>query len=285
MRSRFLAIGMVLILVGLLVGVGGCSSSRAGASINVEKKVSVDGGVTWEEEVEQYVCQNVRFQIVITNDGDEPLNNIFVSDALSGYLDYSNGTANHIPDDTSPYLIWNFPGPLQLGETLEITFTAHVTAEGEHTNCVKVRAETGDGTDVSAQDCAMVMGGELVSKCGDWSGTSKVKVEFVNGMGYYAIGPVNCCDTKTLGALNANEEIATAWIQLKISISCAFGYIPSDCQWVAIGPDSSVVSSGYGSEMTLHYDQQAPGMYMVVFSACCGAEPCCPCVILVEFLP
>ena len=127
-------------------------------SINVEKMVSADGGATWEEEVEKLVCKNVKFKITVTNDGDVPLNNIVVTDALSGYLEYVQLSASPTPDSIAPYIIWNFPGPIQPGGTIEITFSAHVDGDGEHTNCVKVLAETDDGEDVSAQDCAVVIG-------------------------------------------------------------------------------------------------------------------------------
>ncbi len=138
--------------------IASCTTPKSAPSISVDKVVSADGGATWVDEVEQNVCQNVQFRITIANDGDVPLINIGVSDALSGYLEYVQGTTSPTPDSTAPYLIWNFPGPVQPGDSIEITFSAHVASEGEKTNCVKVQAETDDGEVVNDEDCAVVIG-------------------------------------------------------------------------------------------------------------------------------
>ncbi len=135
---------------------------EAKPSIHMEKVVSNDGGVNWADEVEQFVCNDVQFHITITNNGGVSLININVWDSLSGYLSYVQGSANYIPDSTAPYIIWNFPGPLPPGGTIDITFSAHVDDAGRHTNCVKVYAETVDGEEVYYEDCAYVTTGTLL---------------------------------------------------------------------------------------------------------------------------
>jgi len=142
---------------------GGMGSSSTGIiSISVDKMVKVEGGDTWEEEVEQCVCQNVEFQIIVSNDGEEPLNNIGISDLIPSGLEYISGSAvpSPTPDPPNPPYCpcWFFDGPLNSGDDIEITFSAHVASEGEHTNCVSVFAETYDWETVWELDCAVVVG-------------------------------------------------------------------------------------------------------------------------------
>lgn len=57
-------------------------------SISVDKKVMVDGGATWVEEVEQCISQDVKFKIDISNDGNQLLTDIVVSDLIPTGLEY-----------------------------------------------------------------------------------------------------------------------------------------------------------------------------------------------------
>lgn len=164
MRSKFLAIGICLVLVGLLVGVGGCPPS--GASIDIEKKVSADGGVTWLDEVEQGVCHNVQFKVTVTNEGNTPLSNIAVSDLISDGLNYvvtdgilvppylgSQAQPPFAPSGPANNPVWEFAGPLEPGDQITILFTVHVVSVGQHENCAKVQSGTYDDV-----DCVVVEG-------------------------------------------------------------------------------------------------------------------------------
>jgi uncharacterized repeat protein (TIGR01451 family) len=134
-------------------------------SISVEKKVSNDGGQTWHEEVNQDVCQNVKFQITVTNDGDVTLNDIVITDYLPNCLEYVDGPAvNWIcppPTYEPPY--YNLPGTntptwecseLSPGSSAQVIYTAHVV---ECENQVSVEGEY-DGQIVTDTDCATVIG-------------------------------------------------------------------------------------------------------------------------------
>jgi len=132
-------------------------------SISVEKKVSNDGGQTWHEEVNQDVCQNVQFQITVTNDGDVTLTHIVITDYLPNCLEYVSGPAvNGIcPTDEPPY--YNLPGTntptwkcseLSPGSLAQVTYKAHVV---ECENQVSVEGEY-DGQIVTDTDCATVIG-------------------------------------------------------------------------------------------------------------------------------
>ena len=132
-------------------------------SISVEKKVSNDGGQTWHEEVNQDVCQNVKFQITVINDGNVALTNIVIADHLPNCLEYVDGPAvNGIcPTIADPY--YNLPGTntptwtcseLPPGSSAEVIYTAHVV---ECENQVSVEGEY-DGQIVTDTDCATVIG-------------------------------------------------------------------------------------------------------------------------------
>ena len=125
-------------------------------SISVDKKV----GPSWQEDMEQCVRQNVEFQIIVSNDGEEPLNNISVSDLMLSGLEYIPGS--EIPSigagGSTINPVWNFPGPLAPNSSIHMKFVAQVASEGEHENCITVQAETGDGVVVNDEDCAVVEG-------------------------------------------------------------------------------------------------------------------------------
>jgi uncharacterized repeat protein (TIGR01451 family) len=134
-------------------------------SISVEKKVSNDGGQTWHEEVNQDVCQNVKFQITVTNDGDVTLTHIVITDYLPNCLEYVSGPAvNGIcPTLTYEPPYYNLPGTntptwkcseLSPGSSAQVTYTAHVV---ECENQVSVEGEY-DGQIVTDTDCATVIG-------------------------------------------------------------------------------------------------------------------------------
>ena len=130
------------------------------ASISVDKMVKVEGGDTYEEEIEQCVCQNVVFQFIVSNDGEETLYNISVSDLIPSGLEYIPGSGSGVtsPSGTPSNPVWNFPGPLVPNSSIHMKFAAHVVTEGEHENCVKVQAETDDGVVVNDEDCTVVEG-------------------------------------------------------------------------------------------------------------------------------
>jgi hypothetical protein len=71
----------------------------------------------------------VTFKIVVHNDGDCPLFDIYVHDVMHDSLKYIS--SNPDPDDyfyDPPYYFihWLFHGPLMPDETIEINITAHV---------------------------------------------------------------------------------------------------------------------------------------------------------------
>ncbi|HEC82159.1 MAG TPA: DUF11 domain-containing protein [Thermoplasmatales archaeon] len=127
-------------------------------SVEVEKKVSVDGGITWEEEVNASVCTNVRFKITVHNNGGYDLTNLTVVDILPECLEYADNATPYEPQIDNNQLTWFFNGPLHYCETITIEFDAHVIAEGENINNVSVSADSEEGT-VTDTDSATVYGG------------------------------------------------------------------------------------------------------------------------------
>jgi uncharacterized repeat protein (TIGR01451 family) len=127
-------------------------------SVEIEKEVSTDDGVTWQEDVEAQVCTNVRFQITVHNDGDFDLTNIVVTDTLPECLEYVTGSAEPSePTISGNKLTWTFPGPLKYCNTITIEFDAHVISEGENINTAEVTADS-DGGEVDDSDTATVIG-------------------------------------------------------------------------------------------------------------------------------
>ena len=125
------------------------------ASIDVEKKVSKDGGITWTDEVDATVCTTVRFRITVHNDGDYDLTNIKVVDTLPDCLEYKDNAIPNEPIISGNKLTWTFPGPLKYCNTIAIEFDAHVKTEGENENTVTATADYAEGT-VSDTDTAVV---------------------------------------------------------------------------------------------------------------------------------
>ncbi len=113
----------------------------------VEKSVSADGGVTWDDadaapgpEVEPGA--DVQFRVVVTNTGTEPLTTITLTDNVY------DTTGCAIPDTLEPESAFECPlGPFP-------------AAEGQHTNVVTVTALAGDEM-LEATDSANYFGGEL----------------------------------------------------------------------------------------------------------------------------
>jgi hypothetical protein len=75
------------------------------------------------------ICEDTEFKIVILNNGDYPLINIIVWDKMHDSLKYISGDPE--PDKKffeKPfwYIEWDFPGPLNPKETIEVYITAHV---------------------------------------------------------------------------------------------------------------------------------------------------------------
>ena len=135
-------------------------------SIDVEKEVFDSETGKWvdadteNEALDVPICNDVTFKIIIHNNGEIPLENIHVSDAMHDSLKYIS--ADPEPDDfqyNPPFynIWWIFPGPLPVGETITVYITAHV--EGPECsidyNYVMVTAYAG-GTSASDEDYAYV---------------------------------------------------------------------------------------------------------------------------------
>jgi uncharacterized repeat protein (TIGR01451 family) len=130
--------------------------------VDIEKKVSIDGGVTWVEEVDAKICTNVAFKIDVHNCGDYDLTNIVVVDTLPQCLEYvANSATPKEPTINGNNLIWTFNGPLKYCNTITIEFDAHVISKGENINTASVSAQSAGGS-VSDSDTAIVNGISLV---------------------------------------------------------------------------------------------------------------------------
>jgi hypothetical protein len=124
--------------------------------IDVEKFVQNPDTGKWvdadteDEALDVPISHDVTFKIVITNNGVCPLVDIDVSDTMHDSLKFIS--ANPEPHEFSYeppfyYINWNFPGPLNPGETIEIFITANVKGPdcSYDYNHVKVYALCGCG--------------------------------------------------------------------------------------------------------------------------------------------
>ena len=146
-------------------------------SVDIEKKVSVDGGVTWLEEVNAKVCTNVKFKIDVHNDGDVNLNNIVIKDTLPHCLEYVTGSSTpKEPTIDDNELTWTFNGPLKPCNNITIEFEAHVISTGENENQASVTAQS-IGGQVTNSDTATVTGISLIPdlQCSGSLGWSNIK--------------------------------------------------------------------------------------------------------------
>jgi hypothetical protein len=135
-------------------------------SIDVEKYVWDEKNQEWvdadseDTALDVPICNEVRFKIVVHNNGEEPLVNIKINDKMHESLKFYSGDPE--PDEVfyeEPfwYLDWDIPGPLPPDESFEIFVTAHV--EGPECsydfNYVLVEAN-GSGNIVRDEDYAWV---------------------------------------------------------------------------------------------------------------------------------
>lgn len=105
------------------------------ASVDIEKYVWDPCQQEWvdadteAEALDLPICTDVTFKIVMHNDGECPIFNIYVYDVMHDSLKYLS--ADPEPDDFAYdppfyYMLWLFPGPLDPCNIIEIYITAHV---------------------------------------------------------------------------------------------------------------------------------------------------------------
>ena len=104
--------------------------------IDVEKYVSVDGGINWEDAdsvtgPSLLTGNNPQFKFVVTNIGNVALSNVSLSDS-----DFNlNGVTGDLNTGNSQYDI----GALAAGGSKEVTFTGATWQLGQHTNTATTR--------------------------------------------------------------------------------------------------------------------------------------------------
>jgi hypothetical protein len=138
-------------------------------SIDIEKLVWDEENSDWidadtmSEALDLPICENAKFKIVVTNTGTCPLLYVNVSDHMHESLKFVN--ADPDPDkywfdeDAKEWrMYWFFPGPLDVGESTEITVVAHVEGPACSTdyNWAHVGALSDDGTYVEDEDTCWV---------------------------------------------------------------------------------------------------------------------------------
>ncbi|UCH71589.1 MAG: hypothetical protein JSW62_04115 [Thermoplasmatales archaeon] len=104
-------------------------------SIDVEKYVWDNKNQRWVdadyeyEALEVCICNDVTFKIVIHNNGEEPLRDLWIEDIMHDSLKFISADPDPDDDAYDPpfyYMWWYFPGLLYPCETIEIYITAHV---------------------------------------------------------------------------------------------------------------------------------------------------------------
>ncbi|MFP5274128.1 DUF7507 domain-containing protein, partial [Coleofasciculus sp.] len=126
----------------------------ANPAIDVEKYVSVDGGVTWEDAdsvtgSEVLDGTNPLFKFVVTNTGDVALTNVNLTDS-----DFSlDGLTGDLTSGNNQYDI----GTLAAGASTEVIFNSATWQSGQHANTATTSGTDGQTT-VSDMDEAHYFG-------------------------------------------------------------------------------------------------------------------------------
>jgi len=142
-------------------------------SIYIEKKVSDDNGITWNEDVNVELEDIVRFKITVENNGDVDLNYIKITDLLPLGLEYANNADPIEPIISGNELTWIYTN-LDVGKKKEIEFDGKAIESGENINEVSVITQE----EISDGDTATVNVGEIPNPDLDcegeiqWSGIS-----------------------------------------------------------------------------------------------------------------
>jgi len=122
--------------------------------IDVEKYVSVDGGINWEDAdsvtgPSLLTGNNPQFKFVVTNIGNVALSNVSLSDS-----DFNlNGVTGDLNTGNSQYDI----GALAAGGSKEVIFTGATWQLGQHTNTATTNGSY-NGTNISDTDDANYFG-------------------------------------------------------------------------------------------------------------------------------
>ena len=136
-------------------------------NIDVEKYIYDEKNQLWvdadneQEAFDVPICNTVTFKIIIYNNGDEPIFNLHVTDAMVDSLEFISADPNPIDFQHNPpfyNMFWLFSGPLIVGETIEIYITAHV--DGPECsiayNSVEVFGTNENGTIVTDTDYCFI---------------------------------------------------------------------------------------------------------------------------------
>ena len=154
-KMKSLSFAVIFLILFTSSGFMVTSATASIVSIDVEKwvKYKDEPETEYRKVIDNAkVSDTVTFKIAIHNDGSTRLTNIWVFDDLGCALEYIEGSANISPtyyDDSCPIyqeLWWEFPARwLDPGESLNITFDAHIDECGEGVNEVYVEAEDATG--------------------------------------------------------------------------------------------------------------------------------------------
>ncbi len=126
--------------------------------ITIIKNVK-DGGC-WLDSTTIYEGDDVEFRLLIENTGFMNLTSVHVVDTLPSILSY-NYDANITPISADDHeIVWEFI-TLNIGETIEITFTAHADAVGEVDNFCVVTTCQGVG---DSDDAHIMVSGMIIEK-------------------------------------------------------------------------------------------------------------------------
>lgn len=127
-------------------------------SIQIIKKVKDNG--LWKDETTIFEGETVEFRLLITNDGQENLSDVQVTDTLPSILSYNND-ANLTPvSSTAHQITWQID-ELLINESVEITFSATGLAVGEADNTCVVDSCQGV---TDEDDAHIIISGMIVEK-------------------------------------------------------------------------------------------------------------------------
>jgi len=156
-------------------------------------------GSNWVDSANFNVGDDVQFKLVVTNTGNTPLDTyVKVSDNLPSFLTY-NDDANPVPSSSSAhYIEWGNLAPLDIGDSITITFSAHADNIGEGDNVASVAAKYDCNPEVTDSDSAHVN----VTCAGDNEPPVTTK-EY--GEPFYTDGTADWITSHTLIWLNATD--------------------------------------------------------------------------------
>ncbi len=249
-----------------------CIDVKEPPCVVVDLKKYVKEGNEWVPSTTANVGDDVEFKIVVENIGNDISLFLTVSDDLPNFLTY-NYDANHTPSSASDnHIEWEFSN-LDIGEKIEIVFSAHVDSVGDDCNIGNVTTAEGSyDEDIACVEVTEEPPGELICEKKVWDKNTqswkdettaeigetvrfKIKFTYYGTLAFYDIHVKDTLPTCLEYANNADPTETTAynniiWWNLSITLLPGESY--------SIEFDTLVISEGTNVNVIEVTGEQCP---------------------------